>query len=629
MRVWASVVLVAALGFAATGILVGRSAHAHRTSELATTLRADATSEAGLLESYFERARAVDRVSSENPALVDLYGEPGTLLAKLKADGSSVRRIGAALALVERLYPTSIGEACVIDVGGHEVARVVFGKHASFADLSPDESGNPFFKPTFSLPAGVVYQAPPYVSPDTHQWVISNSTVVPTPDGRKHAIFHFEVSIESFRRAAATQRTAHLLVIDRRSGRIVIDSAMPQRQGKPLGRPGTPELMRLVRTLGSGAVGSVGGHDAAVESVRVTRGNANRWTVVAVAPQVVGYGLSVVGIAPLVLLLVALALLVAAPVVLVVGRRKQEEVERRERERLQFEQERAQRAEENAALATEAGERAARIARLVAAVREQAAAVASAATEVEGYSDTGARALEGIADAVGELMTSSHERLATVQQAQAAAEESSRSAARGTEAAREARDAIHTVREAARLLDGVVGSLGDRSSRIGEIVASITAISEQTNLLALNAAIEAARAGEQGRGFAVVADEVRKLAEESHASAQSISRLLHEIEEASREAISRSNESAQGLDSGVETVESALEHLEQIAGQVKEMHLALGSLAASAEEAEASMRSASESATRSTELTSRTHAAATSLARTARELDELAAGSAR
>src|SRR5205085_2854758 len=101
MRTWASVVLAAALGLAATGILVGRSAHAHRTSELATTLRADATSEAGLLESYFERARAVDFVSSQNPALVDFYREPGAFLAKLKANGTNVRRIGAALAVLE------------------------------------------------------------------------------------------------------------------------------------------------------------------------------------------------------------------------------------------------------------------------------------------------------------------------------------------------------------------------------------------------------------------------------------------------------------------------------------------------------------------------------------------------
>ena len=186
---------------------------------------------------------------------------------------------------------------------------------------------------------------------------------------------------------------------------------------------------------------------------------------------------------------------------------------------------------------------------------------------------------------------------------------------------------MHTVRAAAVALDEVVGALGERSSRIGEIVGTITSIAEQTNLLALNAAIEAARAGDQGRGFAVVADEVRKLAEESRASAGSIATLLTEIEHSAHEAISRSSESAEGVDAGVETAEKALERLEQITSQVASVRDALDTLAVSTEAAEATMHSVSESAARSTELTLRTRSAARSLASTAHELDELAAGS--
>src|SRR5215216_5053639 len=144
-----------------------------------------------------------------------------------------------ALGYLEELFPDSIGEACFIDRNGPEIARMVRGVRATPTDLSPDESGAPFFSPTFALRHGQVYQARPYESPDTREWVISNSTLLPAADGSKRAIVHFEVTIESFRKVAASLGGQFdITVVDAGSGRVVLDSRRPQRIGQPLGDPG-------------------------------------------------------------------------------------------------------------------------------------------------------------------------------------------------------------------------------------------------------------------------------------------------------------------------------------------------------------------------------------------------------
>jgi diguanylate cyclase (GGDEF)-like protein len=270
---------------------------------------------AAQLEEYFARARSIILITAQNPAFRDFYAAAGGRVAKVKSRGQAIRRAEDAVAYLQQLYPASIGEACFIDREGPENARYVRGVRATFEDLSTNEGANPFFGPTFALEAGAVFQAEPYVSPDTREWVISNSTPVPGTGYPAAAIVHFEVTLASFQRdVAEIAQKYDFAIVDAKSGKIVVDSDVKQRIGAPLGRPTDRRFEKLVARGESAATTTIGGHRAAFRRLQRTPHNANDWYVVAVDPSPEGSLLSASGWAALGMAAAALALLLLAAI---------------------------------------------------------------------------------------------------------------------------------------------------------------------------------------------------------------------------------------------------------------------------------------------------------------------------
>jgi diguanylate cyclase (GGDEF)-like protein len=298
------------LGFALLPAAYGLASreHANHRAALDRRLQSEAQTHAGDLDAYFARARSIILLTANVPAFRHFDEEPGARLRKLKGTDRSIADATAALRYLERLYPDSIGEACFIDRAGREAARVVRGKVARIGELSTDEADTPFFAPTFALHHGEVFQARPYVSPDTGEWVIANATVTPSADGVKRSIVHFEVTVESFRRAARDRGDYELRVIDARTGAVVIDADRPQRAAARLGTPGDHRFVRLARTAGRSGDLQVAGRPAAYQRVKHVAGNANSWLVVASATAASPSLLGDLGLGPIAMLVMAVLL---------------------------------------------------------------------------------------------------------------------------------------------------------------------------------------------------------------------------------------------------------------------------------------------------------------------------------
>ncbi len=222
-------------------------------------------------------------------------------------------------------------------------------------------------------------------------------------------------------------------------------------------------------------------------------------------------------------------------------------------------------------------------------LNDQACILSDGAQHIHDQASAQGNAMNAAAAAVEELTVSINVLANSASDTHTRVERSGKEAHAGTDVILGTRAQMRSVADTVTKASGTLKGLGDKSQQIRQIVDVIHEIAEQTNLLALNAAIEAARAGEQGRGFAVVADEVRKLAERTGLSTQQIAKVIAEVLGETEAAIgemeggvAKVNEGTRLAEAAGETIRQIVEGMEQINSMVTHISTAIAEQTAAA-----------------------------------------------
>jgi methyl-accepting chemotaxis protein len=268
---------------------------------------------------------------------------------------------------------------------------------------------------------------------------------------------------------------------------------------------------------------------------------------------------------------------------------------------------------------------------VIVSIKSTAEQVASAADQLRSASEQMATGAEEVAAQASTVAVATEEMSATVQEiannclhAADGTKQVDASANSGRLIVEETIRMMGTLSNQVRSTSHTVAELGKRSDQIGEIVITIEDIADQTNLLALNAAIEAARAGEQGRGFAVVADEVRALAERTTKATKEISDMIKGIQKETHEVVESMEKGVSQARAGTMEAGKSREALKEILTQVETLNSQVNQIATAAEQQTATTSEISNNINQITEVVQETAKGAQESADSANQLSGLA-----